>query len=318
MWTSTVYGGKLQGDAEIPSYARTNGLVERRGELVSSKGAIPPHGFRGRYVCHCSSISSAQPEPGQPSPMPAQPPQSSPAGFPPWTVPWKADTILQMFLWFAAFWLVGSWAIPMAAHAVGCNRAVLTYRGQALYSLVTDLAEMTIGLTILHRCLARFQPLPHGWFPVNFRGRWYMETLLGCLMFPTVNLLSQININLVPFPLPGAFPTTTHFEQSLVARDPIAVVLYVVVVSVCAPIWEEVIFRGFLLASLTRYLPVWAAVGTSALAFALAHFSLQRLLPLYFLGIVIGVVYVRSRNLLASMVLHSLWNTFVFLELLRC
>eukprot|EP00850_Spirogloea_muscicola_P009925 SM000057S18355 [mRNA] locus=s57:169432:170637:- [translate_table: standard] len=295
-----------------------------RQEALGGRHAIaqhaPPFFHHRRVTMSCPCLSPARSSQAECPAfvMQMQPPQS-PAGSPPWTVPWKADTILQvMFLWFAAFWLVGSWAIPMAAHAVGCNRAVLTYRGQALYSLVTDLAEMTIGLTILHRCLARFQPLPHGWFPVNFRGRWYMETLLGCLMFPTVNLLSQININLVPFPLPGAFPTTTQFEQSLVARDPIAVVLYVVVVSICAPIWEEVIFRGFLLASLTRYLPVWAAVGTSALAFALAHFSLQRLLPLYFLGIVIGVVYVRSRNLLASMVLHSLWNTFVFLELLRC
>eukprot|EP00897_Mesotaenium_endlicherianum_P009296 jgi/Mesen1/8395/ME000468S07830 len=233
-----------------------------------------------------------------------------------WTVPWKGDTIFQvMFLWFSTFWLVGSWLIPMAAQAAGLNRTTLSCRGQALYSLVTDVAEMTVGLGILHRCLARFRPLPGEWFPVRWRGLWFVEAMLACAFFPLVNYLSKVNMDLLPVPM--AFPAATQLEQSLTARDPVATLLYVVVVSLCAPVWEEVIFRGFLLPSLTRYLPVWASVAVSALAFAVAHFNMQRLLPLSFLGVVMGVVFVRSRNLLTSMLLHSLWNGFVFLELLR-
>ena len=49
--------------------------------------------------------------------------------------------------------------------------------------------------------------------------------------------------------------------------------IYFVVVTVCAPIWEEAIFRGFLLPSLTRYMPVNAAVLVSALGFAGADAS---------------------------------------------
>ncbi|KAG0561024.1 hypothetical protein KC19_9G031700 [Ceratodon purpureus] len=233
----------------------------------------------------------------------------------PWTVPWTGQTIFQvMFLWFAAFWLVGSWIIPIAAQAAGFSKQSLTYRGQALYSLITDIAEGTVGLGILHRCLSRFHPLPGEWFPVSWKGTWYVEACLGCLMFPLVNRLSQLNLDLLPFPAPFS---SSHVEQSIMARDPIATLLYAVVVSVCAPIWEEVMFRGFLLPSLTRYLPVWGSIIVSAIAFALAHFSLQRMLPLTFLGLVMGIVFVRSRNLLASMLLHSLWNGFVFLDLLR-
>lgn len=219
-----------------------------------------------------------------------------------------------MFLWFAAFWLVGSWIIPIAAQAAGFSKQSLTYRGQALYSLITDIAEGTVGLGILHRCLSRFHPLPGEWFPVSWKGTWYVEACLGCLMFPLVNRLSQLNLDILPFPAPFS---ASHVEQSIMARDPIATLLYAVVVSVCAPIWEEVMFRGFLLPSLTRYLPVWGSIIVSAIAFALAHFSLQRMLPLTFLGLVMGIVFVRSRNLLASMLLHSLWNGFVFLDLLR-
>lgn len=37
----------------------------------------------------------------------------------------------------------------------------------------------------------------------------------------------------------------------------------------------KAIFRGFLLASLARYMPVWAAVVASSLLFAMCHFRLQ-------------------------------------------
>eukprot|EP01018_Ginkgo_biloba_P000614 Gb_21879 [translate_table: standard] len=233
----------------------------------------------------------------------------------PWTVPWTGQTIIQvMFLWFFAFWFVGSWIIPFAAHTVGFSKDTLTYRGQALYSLVTDIAEGMVGLAILYRCLARFHPLPNDWFRISWKGNWHIDACLGCLMFPLVNRLSQINLDLLPFPSPFS---ASHVEQSIMARDPVAMLLYAIVVSVCAPIWEEVIFRGFLLPSLTRYMPIWSSILVSAIAFALAHFSMQRLLPLTFLGLVMGIVFVRSRNLLASILLHSLWNGFVFLDLLR-
>ncbi|XP_028092305.1 uncharacterized protein LOC114292518 [Camellia sinensis] len=235
----------------------------------------------------------------------------------PWTVPWTAKTILQvMLLWIASFWSVGSWIIPFLAQTAGFRKESLSYRGQALYSLLTDVAEGLAGIAILHRCLARFCPLPSDWFRFSLEGNWHFDVGLGCLMFPFVNRLSQVNLNLLPV-LPSTPVTVSSVEQSIVARDPVAMALYAIVVSVCAPIWEEIVFRGFLLPSLTRYMPIWCSILVSSVAFALAHFNLQRMLPLVFLGVVMGAVFSRSRNLLASMLLHSLWNAFVFLDLMK-
>lgn len=235
----------------------------------------------------------------------------------PWTVPWTAETIIQvMLLWISSFWFVGSWIIPFLAHAAGFSKASLSHRGQALYTLLTDIAEGLIGVAILHRCLSRFRPLPSGWFPFHLKGTWHFDVGLGCLFFPLVNFLSQINISIVPA-LPAPSIGVSSVEQSIVARDPVAMALYVVVVSVCAPVWEEIVFRGFLLPSLTRYMPLPLSIVASAVAFALVHFNAQRLLPLVFLGVVMGVVFTKSRNLLASMLLHSLWNGFVFLDLMK-
>jgi hypothetical protein len=43
--------------------------------------------------------------------------------------------------------------------------------------------------------------------------------------------------------------------------------------------------------------------------------SLSEVLPLTTLGLVLGFVYARSRNLLSSMLLHSLWNTSTLISL---
>lgn len=235
----------------------------------------------------------------------------------PWVVPWTSETILQvMLLWIVSFWFVGSWMIPFTAHVVGFSKESLTYRGQALYSLLTDVAEGLAGIAILHRCLSRFSPLPSDWFRFSLRGNWLADVAIGCLMFPLVNRLSQFNLDLLPL-LPSTPVTLSSVEQSIMARDPVAMGLYALVVSVCAPVWEEIVFRGFLLPSLTKYMPVWCSILVSSVAFALAHFNVQRMLPLIFLGVVMGVIFARSRNLLPSMLLHSLWNGFVFLDLMK-
>ncbi|CAN1189610.1 Putative membrane peptidase YdiL [Linum perenne] len=234
-----------------------------------------------------------------------------------WTVPWSADTIIQvMLLWVVSFWFIGSWVVPLAAHIAGLNKESLTFRGQALFSLVTDVTEGLAGIAILLRCLSRFRPLSPDWFRFSLKGNWMLDVALGCLTFPLVNRLSQFNLSLLPI-LPSAPATLSSVEQSIAARDPVAMALYAVVVSVCAPLWEEIVFRGFLLPSLTKYMPVWCAVLVSSVAFALAHFNVQRMLPLIFLGVVMGVIFARSRNLLPPMLLHSLWNGFVFLDLMK-
>ena len=43
--------------------------------------------------------------------------------------------------------------------------------------------------------------------------------------------------------------------------------------AVLAPLLEETVFRGFLLASLTKYMPVPAAVLISSVGFGLVHLT---------------------------------------------
>ena len=104
-------------------------------------------------------------------------------------------------------------------------------------------------------------------------------------------------------------------ELALQGQDWVALTLFFVTASIAAPIFEEIMFRGFLLPSLTKYLPMWGAILASSLLFAVAHLNISEVLPLAILGTVLGVVYTRSRNLLSSILLHSLWNGGTLLSL---
>jgi len=85
--------------------------------------------------------------------------------------------------------------------------------------------------------------------------------------------------------------------------------LYWLVIAVLTPVVEETLFRGFLFQLLRRSLPLWAAVGGSALVFALAH-GLPTLAPsLFIFGVALALVFHYTRSLYCSIFLHMLINS---------
>lgn len=88
---------------------------------------------------------------------------------------------------------------------------------------------------------------------------------------------------------------------------------FCVVFSLCSHLGGDC---GFFLSSLTKYMPVCCLILVSSVAFALAHYNMQNMLPLVLLGVVMGAVFARSRNLLASMLLRC-GMPFVFLEVIK-
>jgi membrane protease YdiL (CAAX protease family) len=128
---------------------------------------------------------------------------------------------------------------------------------------------------------------------------------------PLVVLISQLNEQIWQ----GRGGNNPILPIALGGQDGLALACFFITAGILAPLFEEVVFRGFLLPSLTRYLSVGEAIIVSSLLFAIAHLSLSEILPLTVLGIVLGVVYTRSRNLLSAILLHSLWNSATLLGL---
>jgi len=168
------------------------------------------------------------------------------------------------------------------------------------------------GLLVLYFSIKPFLPLPDDWFRFKLRSNWIAWGLGGYLVaLPLVIVVSLINQQLWK----GQGGSNPILPLALEGRDSVALLIFFITACVAAPVFEEIIFRGFLLPSLTRYVPVWGAILASSLLFAIAHLSLSEVLPLATLGMVLGVVYTRSRNLLASMLLHGLWNAGTLLSL---
>jgi membrane protease YdiL (CAAX protease family) len=57
------------------------------------------------------------------------------------------------------------------------------------------------------------------------------------------------------------------------------------------------------------------ALFGSSLAFGMAHLSVKDLPELTSLGLLLGLSYLRTRNLLTPMLIHGLWNGTVLIAL---
>ena len=107
--------------------------------------------------------------------------------------------------------------------------------------------------------------------------------------------------------------TVEMFRQFSSAKDIVGFMLVAVVFS---PIVEELFFRGFLLTFLKNYTTPLLAIVLSAGVFAFAHLNLGVVIPLWFLGIVLGIAYEHTGSLLVPMTIHGCFNLATALALL--
>jgi uncharacterized protein len=227
-----------------------------------------------------------------------------------WPTPWDSETILQVFV--VGFFLMGQVLVPLAISILPIPRPAPNVRIQAIYVLISYLLVAFGAISVLYLSIKRFFPLPDDWFRFRLKGLWFLWGLGGyCVALPIVVVVSLINQQLWQ----GQGGSNPLLQLALESRDNVALAIFFSTAGIAAPVFEEVLFRGFLLPSLTRYMPVWGAILASSFLFAAAHLSLAEVIPLFTLGIILGVVYTRSRNLLAPMLLHSLWNSGTLLSL---
>ena len=86
----------------------------------------------------------------------------------------------------------------------------------------------------------------------------------------------------------------------------------IVTVVVMAPIFEEVLFRGILLESLRARYGVVAALMLSSLLFAVIHFHLTVAVNAFFMGLILGYIYLETNSLWSVIFLHALNNTISY------
>ena len=182
----------------------------------------------------------------------------------------------------------GTWAPPELLLADTAARTALS---MALFLALPALL-VSIPLDLDRTSLLSWRAPPvHAWalLPLLVAGTLTLGGLLwrfGVHLFPSKEILAAYADTLGQFD--GVF--------GLVA------------VSVVPGICEELLFRGALLGLLRRRFPTWAAVVLQAVAFALLHALAVRLPYTFALGVVFGVLVVRSGSLWPAIVAHAAHN----------
>lgn len=235
-----------------------------------------------------------------------------------WTVAWDWEEITQavvggfFVVFFFGQFFSGGVLLPQIFAWAGANEFAATARGQAASIFVSYVLSAIAALSVIYVTIKPFFPLGSDW--LKFRPDW--RSLAWGVGGYLCAIPAVIGVSLVnQYIWNGQGGSNPILEVALASQDWWAIGFFLLTAAVAAPIFEEIVFRGFLLPSLTRYVSVNGAIALSALIFACAHLSLSEVLPLTTLGIVLGLVYTRSRNLFAVMLLHALWNSNTLLSL---
>ncbi len=237
---------------------------------------------------------------------------------PPWKVPREAKKRIASTtaLLVVAFLASGYFAVIIEqilylAAGYGVPLTVATTRAWKV--LLGHLMWVFMGIKILRR-LRPFFPDKGTWLRWKWKENWLWWAIGGyyvsALLFNIADVVNQL-----------VLPASMFEEETVVSklinpenRDPAAMAIGSIGPCVSAPVFEEVLYRGFLLPALGCFLPMWAAIPASSVLFALHHLNPTGVLPLSVLGLIWAILYTRSRNLTVTILIHAMWNSRVFLS----
>ena len=87
-------------------------------------------------------------------------------------------------------------------------------------------------------------------------------------------------------------------------------ILLTIYMAVFSPLVEECIFRAGIQGNLIKEgMNKWVALGISAFIFGLVHWSITQFLPVTLFGLATGWLYMKSRSIYPSLILHTINNT---------
>ncbi|OVA18407.1 Peptidase A1 [Macleaya cordata] len=226
---------------------------------------------------------------------------------------------------FSIFGIVESKGLEVLVggpHSQNVQTSIQSTDEAAVRLFMDQLLKTVIKLSVLYVFVSPYQPFPEDIFsyrwtqPFNLQNGWFSWGVGGLIAASTGVLLIKALIS-------GSNVSQIQNEADslvrllpLIGASNISNVSLLGVLGVLAPLCEETIYRGFLLTSLTKWLPVHVSVFLSSVIFTLAHQSPGNSAEIFIFGIVLGLVYTRTRNLLAPITMHACWNLGVIFILI--
>lgn len=132
----------------------------------------------------------------------------------------------------------------------------------------------------------------------------FPKSLLPSVVLFSVGITAFLNtaLNLLPESWLDAYSDSS----SSLGQGPFLMTL--LATGVCAPILEEIIFRGLILSRLKRAMPLWVAILISSLMFGIAHGQILWISYTFCLGVLFCVIAERTGSILSTMLVHAIFN----------
>jgi membrane protease YdiL (CAAX protease family) len=145
--------------------------------------------------------------------------------------------------------------------------------------------------------------------------RWNWPVRVG--LYLLIGLLMQLVFLVAERFLP--FPTDTPFDTVL--RRPYSLMAIAVFSVTLGPLFEELLFRGFLYPLLRKHFGVLTAIIGTALPFGLVHlaqygYSWASGLLIFMVGVVLATVREKANSLAAGFLVHVAYNGVIIAILL--
>lgn len=238
-----------------------------------------------------------------------------------WNVPWGVGTLVAgVTLWTLSFGAVEFYAMPQLFRAAGYNIYEFDAQGKAFFVFTSQVVETVVTLSLigaLTKNTLADNPDPTVFnyslsSPFKAPSGWAFWAVGGMILAPAVVGAAATLVTFLGYDqVVQGGRGTVDGVATMITMDLPTYVSLLAVTGALAPVLEETVFRGFLLASLTKFMPTWAAVVASSVTFGIAHLSSRDFPVLTALGILLGFSYVRSKNLLTPIVIHGAWNSLV-------
>ncbi len=150
----------------------------------------------------------------------------------------------------------------------------------------------------------------------TFRIRWpgwslsSLSVLLGLALVPLALLMENLVARVIPRTLDPIMQVMTN--------DPgtVALILLGIVLVVCAPVGEELLFRGLGYGGIEKRYGMGIAALVVSSIFAAVHMKPSALLPLFMVSMALCWVTSKSNSLIPAILLHAAYNGIQFVMLL--
>lgn len=140
----------------------------------------------------------------------------------------------------------------------------------------------------------------------------YMYIILAVIGF---RIVYENTLGLLMSNIPMSPWLESALENAVNENISYSIPLFIISVIVIAPVFEEIIYRGIILELLYKRYGSLKAIAISSMLFAIMHLNIHQGVNGFFLGIILGFIYIKTNSLLLSIFVHFTNNFLVIISM---